>query len=59
MRERERREIISAKSLAYRRNSINYTCIFIIGAPLHPTHSCSSQACDVYTCILILFSKPQ
>ena len=59
MRERERREIMSAKSLAHRRNSINYTHIFITGAPLHPTQSCSSQACDVYTCILILLSKPQ
>lgn len=57
MYERERGEIINAKSLAYRRNSINYTYIFIIGALLHPTHSCSSQACDVYTCILILFSS--
>ena len=37
MRERERGEIINAKSLAYRRNSINYTYIFIIGAVLRPT----------------------
>lgn len=57
MRERERGEIINAKSLAYRTNSINYTYIFIIGAVLRPTHSCSSQACDIYTCILILFSS--